>query len=712
MFLCTSITLFSFTNTKINNAYVNDKELVIEDGLVRKFSYDNAIFYNLIAEDKNYGYRIIFDGHLETFIEMTLETKLLRGILDEKPFSIQLDETNLELLINKCEENKLTDDNSLWWKLYEIRDNFYKKTYRPNIMPSSSNYVSDYELEKMTSTDYYLDNYELQRYGGKTAKKYEEGIVNIIPKAWFFDVGEHIYYGTEYIIYADTIVINEDTMWKNTYWKTEVYVFDIDRTKIGSSQVLDENQIQDFTSFVKNGGYNIIIDVAIRNVYYGLDYDKSTLFYNSDNLDKTKEQIVVNGYAIDKIDIYPDRPSPIFLNMQNIQTSIDINSLSVNECNIDQISYKLIDKVNNFSEEENEEEEEYVTYVSEEIALTALGAILGQYGIILDILNIVGEGFKYILPPNEANYDDISYSRQIAISDTGDLNRWALISLPNNIMSLIDNHVYDYKYHLKIMTDCDVYPNKIEDYKIYFNSAFHIQLYDINGNIINNGEHNYKYNDSSYLRGIKYADKNGIPYSTQILLNDYLDNTIFIARTSGINIIRTAPNTFVMIADIYGRVIANSKNPYGNSEYVIANLEEGKYYYAITGYNNQNKTGSYSLNYYSTPSTLSPNSNMTITNYNDTMSLIYKYVPGSIPCKLNVFTHSYQDTNIAIYNSKGQFIAGNDDAYYDPDEDNSDYNAGCEIGLMTSETYYIIINSITRNTLNYRIEIVVNEAYD
>ena len=127
MFLCTSITLFSFTNTKINNAYVNDKELVIEDGLVRKFSYDNAIFYNLIAEDKNYGYRIIFDGYLETFIEMTLETKLLRGILDEKPFSIQLDETNLELLINKCEENKLTDDNSLWWKLYEIRDNFYKK---------------------------------------------------------------------------------------------------------------------------------------------------------------------------------------------------------------------------------------------------------------------------------------------------------------------------------------------------------------------------------------------------------------------------------------------------------------------------------------------------------------------------------------------------------------------------------------------------------
>ena len=48
----------------------------------------------------------------------------------------------------------------------------------------------------------------------------------------------------------------------------------------------------------------------------------------------------------------------------------------------------------------------------------------------------------------------------------------------------------------------------------------------------------------------------------------------------------------------------------------------------------------------------------------------------------------------------------------DPDEDNSDYNAGCEIGLMTSETYYIIINSITRNTSNYRIEIVVNESYD
>ena len=65
---------------------------------------------------------------LETFIEMTLETKLLRGILDDKSFSVQLETVTLELLINKCEENKIADDNPLWWNLYEIRDDFYKKT--------------------------------------------------------------------------------------------------------------------------------------------------------------------------------------------------------------------------------------------------------------------------------------------------------------------------------------------------------------------------------------------------------------------------------------------------------------------------------------------------------------------------------------------------------------------------------------------------------
>ena len=128
MFLCVSITLFSFANGEINNAYANENELVIDDGTVKVFSYDNAMFYNLIDEDNNYGYRIIFDGYLETFIEMTLETKLLRGILDDKSFSVQLETVTLELLINKCEENKIADDNPLWWNLYEIRDDFYKKT--------------------------------------------------------------------------------------------------------------------------------------------------------------------------------------------------------------------------------------------------------------------------------------------------------------------------------------------------------------------------------------------------------------------------------------------------------------------------------------------------------------------------------------------------------------------------------------------------------
>ncbi len=566
----------------------------------------------------------------------------------------------------------------------------------------------------MTSTDYYLDNYELQRYGGKTAKKYEEGIVNIIPKAWFFDVGEHIYYGTEYIIYADTIVINEDTMWKNTYWKTEVYVFDIDRTKIGSSQVANDNPADD--TIRVNDGYNIIIDVAIRNVYYGLDYDKSTLFYNSDNLDKTKEQIVVNGYAIDKIDIYPDRPSPIFLNIQNLYASIDTPNIDSDDVYIHDLYYKLNNKINDYSDKGNSESTgiDYVGYVSEEVALTALGAVLGKYGIILDILNIVGEGFKYIIPKDEEKPTFVSYETTKVISQGTKFNKTALMSLPYNIDSLIDNQIYDYSYRLGIKVN-DNFPNNplMLNQKILFTSAFHVQLYDVNRNLLNNGEHNYKFNDNSYILDTNtHENIKTLPYNANILANDYLDSAMFRAHTSGINIIRTASNTFVMIADIYGRVIANSKNPYGNSEYVIANLEEGNLYYAITGYNNQNKTGSYSLSYYNTPSTVSPNSSMTITNYNDTMSRIYKYTPGSIPCKLNVFTNSYQDTNIAIYNSKGQFIAGNDDAYYDPDEDNSDYNAGCKIGLMTSETYYIIINSITRSTLNYKIEIVVNESYD
>lgn len=369
--------------------------------------------------------------------------------------------------------------------------------------------------------------------------------------------------------------------------------------------------------------------------------------------------------------------------------------------------YKLNNKSNSYKASVSGEKQCMDRYLNEEVALTALGIILGKYGIVLDILNIVGQGFDYIYSPAEVSNNYSGYERDILVSNVNEDYKCSLMALPNNINSLIANQVYDYSYKIGIDIPFEsVSTTNVNERKVYYKSAFNVQLFDVNGDIISNGEHSYEYDGSPYLETNKYGKTIGLPYKANILASDEEDNNMFRVKESGTVIIETAVNTYVSVADIYGRVMASSKNPYGKSQYVITYLEKDKYYYVITGYNMPN-TGEYNISFKTNISYLTDNSTTYIRNSNDSVSLIYKYRPNNVPIGIDVFTNSYQDTNIAIYTEKGQFLNGNDDYYYDPDSDFSDYNASCQIGITTNIDYYIVINSYKVNNLDDEIVIKV-----
>lgn len=100
-----------------------------------------------------------------------------------------------------CLCNKINKENDNYLDYYLIRDKYYelRKANTIIIKRSSTPYINPYTLEQMTSSDGYLDGYEPTKYSVVTDTRYEDPIVNIIPKEFFllrenmYIMGKNIY---------------------------------------------------------------------------------------------------------------------------------------------------------------------------------------------------------------------------------------------------------------------------------------------------------------------------------------------------------------------------------------------------------------------------------------------------------------------------------------------------------------------------------------
>lgn len=723
-----TLSLVSFTNPskpKTKSAFLHSNSLVVETNYRKaSLNFDDANFYSLVEIDeetsnvKEYGYRIIFDGEARAFIERNVgETKLLQGITNENElFSTKLSNDEYNLLSKKCQENRLFAKNQDWWSLYNIRDEYYSSlNAAPSIIRSSA--VSDYTLQTMTSTDMYINNYEPKKYEHPDAKKYEDEIVNIVPKEWFFEVGYHKYFGEEYLIFANTVYIgppNYDFLF--TYYKTDVTIFDVDLTDVRTSRV---QRLDDYSGSVTeaNEGYNFMIDVAIRGVYFGIHPKSSSQFSEVYNIDTSKDKIVVDGKAFDFAGNDNEIADPVYVDIPNFMTSIYNYSESAenNKLYIHSIYYEIEDKThanaNNYTDlHENGTVSMLIASAALDLAIAAISQSVPAVGTIYNIMTYavkIIDAFKKESPSlPEINYNTPTNYYTQYYFDTAEVHesQFLMSDLPSLRNNLINTATYDYRIRMGARLNLDSYADtqEPENRKLTYSFGAYLEFYDYLGNKIQDSDYAYfqeKQVDLLYRYQLS-SDKKNI---FDIESNDGVGVVVYSPNHTGTQMLKVPSDVVLEIKDIYGNVISSTAQPYGTSQYLVAYLEEEKLYYCSAYYLYQNQTGEFGLQAFDITDLIS--SSASFVNNQNAMSMIYKYTTVGYSEILAISTESDQDPDIAVYTDKGQYVGGNDDYYYDDSSDDSDYNAYCEISMQSSHTYYIIINTRTRNAANKTVRV-------
>ena len=737
-----TLSLVSFINPskpKTKSAFLHSNSLVIETN-DRKISlnFDDANFYSLVEIDeetsgvKEYGYRIIFDGEARAFIERNVgETKLLQGITDENElFSTKLSDDEYSLLSKKCQENRLFIKKQEWWSLYNIRDEYYSSlNAAPTITRSSV--VSDYTLQTMTSTDMYINNYEPKKYEHPDAKKYEDEIVNIVPKEWFFEVGYHKYFGEEYLIFANTVYIgppNYDFLF--TYYKTDVTIFDVDLTDVRTSKV---ERLDSYYGQIKtpNIGYNFMIDVAIRGVYFGINPKSSSQFSEVYNIDTSKDKIVVDGKAFDFAGNDNEIADPVYVDISDCMSAIynydeNINPMGLN---IDSLYYEIKDKTHlnaNVLEDYNDAIVGILAKATMDIAIEAISSTVPYVGPVYKWMvyaaeikaafvkeynrqNVVNdEPYNYYTNYSNFNFKDKSKEEnEEAVpveEELSDPPQFIMLTLPNYVQSFINTSTYDYMIKLGVRLDVDSYDelSNPEKRKISYLFGANLEFYDYSGNKLLDSTYSYYQEKDAYLL-YRYALEEWQRGIMEIDATDALGVTVYSPIHTGTHMLKVPSDVVLEIKDMYGNVISSTAQPYGTSQYLVAYLEEGELYYCSAYYLYQNQTGEFSLQVFEITDSIS--SSASFVNNQNAMSMIYKYTTVGYSEILAISTESDQDPDIAVYTDKGQYVGGDDDYYYDDSSDDSDYNAYCEISMQSSHTYYIIINTRTRNAANKTVRV-------
>lgn len=718
--ICT-IVLCSFTYISQENIYLTDNELVVEnDGMLKKYFFDNASFYQLVdvnEEQKllNYGYRIIFDNNYDFFIETNVgKIKYLQGTIKESNYSIELSEQMYDFLKLECSKNLLFKDDCVdWWTLYNVRDKYYFNLYNKKTQKKASS-VSEYYLENMTSSDYYLNNYSPNKYFNSSLPiKYEDGIINIVPKQWFFEVGNHIFFGKEYIITANTIYIappEYDLAVGYKYYKTDVVIIDIDISDPRAGLVDSEYNYIDGVQ--ANQGINLLLDVAISNVYYGINVNEVPNLVNDYKIDISSPQIVVDGQAFDYSYNAHDIPYPIYTNLDDFVIQFkDYNQAFDNGFYIDNFRNQIINK----EIEENPDSSngifnpDYIMAIATaEIAKLAFNKIVPGISTMYDIV----ECFEELLSgqnKEKNNLDNSSYYTKYQIDQNGELYKFAGIDLPNSINFLKNNEISNYTIRLGTQIICNSLLNQLTPENKYYlyDIGFSLTLYDWLGNPISNGTSIYSYeNKKTHLTFINEDTQNNMEFMANIEKPDWTSVHAFLANETKLYIYKVPENVVLEVMDKYGRIIATSRHPYGNSGYLLVNLTSQNLYYLNTYYLYQNSLNDYNiiLNY---SNIVQLSNNASFVNNTNFQSKIYKLTINNYSCIYSISTTSSQDTDIAVYTSNGQYIGGDDDYYYDDTSDNPNYNALCSVVLTNMNTYYIVVNTYTRNSSNNTIKITM-----
>ena len=731
LFVVISFILMSFNYQTFNLSYDNNTLYYGDNSY--KLKEENYI--TLINDDGNNQEYLIIMGDIKLFFDSADENYYyFAGYNNEEILTLRVDISKGRYIIDMCLCNKVNKENNNYLDYYLIRDKYYelRKANTISIKRSSTPYINPYTLEQMTSSDRYLDGYEPTKYSVLIDTRYEDPIVNIIPKELFFTEGKYVYYGEEYIFAINTTY---ETHTDNVnYYASRVVVFDIDITDPRNSMAITSNDVGIESGFTYIDGYNIFIDMPVMEVYVGI-VNNNSKFQSSYHVDDSQDKVVIEqgaflaGYGIDQ------SPLPIYMDLEYMTGYVD----GADDNYIDELlSYDSIF----YNMENNSNDDIYgngdiknsigefiidfiVSYgIDKLIQLAKLPASISNPVSI--ILNLLYSGAKIIAEYNakesdekllDRSSDDVIkrlYTFNEGLVGDGQIQSAYFLALPESYKNLIDNQSFAYSYSIGIhhniqstllndVSNKYLYTNCVENigfkgtlYDYLGNDLDYIRLGGINGNYYVNDDYNdnefmyqkiYSYYAFISKQNITLDISSGYSKTFNVQFkNEYIIDRI--KSTKNVNItFNVAINSELHIVDIYGRVIATNRNGYFNSNKCNVNLKSNENYLLVLHFIDNNQTGNISISKY-TPINLT--SNYTYTNNNENV-LVFKLGSSTSPRTYNFFTNSYQDTRILIYGENGNIKGYNDDAYYDPDSDEQDYNAAITYHVNRNEVIYIFV---------------------
>ena len=611
-------------------------------------------------------------------------------------------------------------------KYYELR-----KANTIIIKRSSTPYINPYTLEQMTSSDRYLDGYEPTKYSVLIDTRYEDPIVNIIPKELFFTEGKYVYYGEEYIFAINTTY---ETHTDNVnYYASRVVVFDIDVTDPRVSQIYDDSDTT-VDGKVAIAGYNIFVDIPIFENYCGI-VNNNSKFQRDYHVDDSQDKVVIEsgtflaGYGLDQ------SPLPIYMDLEYLSGTLEgaDNNYVEDYLSYESIHFNLDNNTDEYVEELTNDDlmEEvngalvdwvFTNVIEELLSLFGYDTAATLFDLTHTIFSTVDEYNRDKEVEKLLRKDGKVLRRRYDIDDGGTSSstyKTFFLALPIGIEDLIDRQSFDYNYGIGVkhliqkglvnnLSDPFVHTHCVEE--VCFRGALYdysgsklnyIRLGGINndyydGSNLNDNEFIYdkKINYYGYMQSIVKTSINSVNYSRSFNLNhsnEYAANMIYSSINRTI-VFSFSMNAEVVITDYYGRTIISSNNGYFTSNKLFLEMEADNKYIIVV-HSKNNSIGNIGI---SGMSPLNISNSYTYNNSSENV-LIFKLESSSNMRTYRFFTNSNQDTRILIYGENGNIKAYNDDAYYDPNSDEQDYNAALTYHVNRFEIIYIYVyaNGVT-----------------
>lgn len=737
------IFLCSFRNDDSNyELKITDSKFYLNSESVNyDYTLDKGYFFKLETNAKDsYQYRIILND-LYLIVLPNTTYGMLYGFNKKEDILIceELDATELNILLTKC-DIFISLNNVLYNKLNSLLNKYLKLDYEERaknkitLFSNSGTELNTFNLERATSSDEYLDGYEPREYDvvdSLNGNKGDDPIVNIVPKEWFFMEGNHNYVGQEYAIHMTTYLMR-DVFYD--YYKSDVMVIDFDfsnpNTSLNDIFVGDiemGNHITDFTN-------NLIVDVVINDVYFGLLSEPDNIHYREINCNITYDRMVLHNLNFKEL-FKGVLPELRYVDLENIGCFIDAEKEDYSiyfksvEMYLDINEY--LDTVPSISSAETVN---FISSISYDVFLQILSSIpgLGNITSMLDTFSIFNEAYNYLddltdvgLKSIAINPDsDSRYKFTLESSSNIDENT-AIFSLflPNFVEKLMALEAIDYSYIFKIQDKEEI----LDGRKVGLEETFHdrylyiaYKICDEDGNVIFNNEDNKDYfvcNNYEYItygketyesNGVIYEENYLFSYSDLINLNFNIEYSgcekVYLLKSdvsASINIthfLYSIPNNaYVRITDEYGRILATSESRNGNLPYILTRFETStkdlpKHYFIVGGFTD-GSTGSFSMT--DVPIT-TIDFNNSVQNYrvtNNTNLIGYRFTNRSHYSIYSLFTISEIDPRIVVYNQFGSMIGYNDDDPYQPSDDYTEYDSVIDLPIGNDDSMYIIITN-------------------